>query len=35
LQNKAKGVRDGMVRANAAGEVLSVEPLWIMMRPMN
>jgi hypothetical protein len=35
LQNKATGVREGMVRANAAGEVLSVEQLSIMADPMN
>jgi hypothetical protein len=35
LQNKATGVREGMVRANAAGEVLSVEALSIMAEPMN
>jgi hypothetical protein len=35
LQDKATGVREGMVRANAAGEVLLVEALSIMAEPMN
>ena len=35
LQNKAMGVRDGTVVANAVREVLALGLMSIMMRPMN
>jgi hypothetical protein len=35
LQNVATGVRDGIVGANAAGEVLLMDALSIMVRPKN
>jgi hypothetical protein len=35
LQNEAMGVRDGMILANAAGEVLLNDAMSIMVQPMN
>jgi hypothetical protein len=35
LQNEATGTRDGIVRAEAEREVLSMGPISIMVRPMN
>jgi len=35
LQNKDKGIRHGIVDANAAGEVLLIDSMSIMMEPMN
>jgi hypothetical protein len=35
LQNEATGVRVGMFLANAAGEVLLIEAMSIMVRSMN
>jgi hypothetical protein len=35
LQNEAMGVRDGIVGAEAEREVLAIDPMSIMVRPMN
>ena len=35
LQNEAMGARDGIVEANAAGEVLLIDAMSIMLRSMN
>jgi hypothetical protein len=35
LQNEDKGVRGGIVEANAAGEVLLIDAMSIMMGSMN
>jgi hypothetical protein len=35
LQHEAMGVRDGMILANAAGEVLLIDAMSIMVQPMN
>jgi hypothetical protein len=35
LQDEGKGVCDGIVEEDAAGEVLLIDALWIMVEPMN
>jgi hypothetical protein len=35
LQNEGKGVRDGIVVANAVSEVLAIGPMSIMVGAMN